>query len=228
MNELSAALSRKLDEAARACGCAPQSPPRQLPRFAAIDNVPGEWTAHCAVGGVGWSVLTISARVESIDHGAAHRRLQSWLGAFIERAHGGASGDVYLVDARGGREVAVDFHELLEGALARHVRELWYEGQSTQLDDVTRRTLASHTTLRLAAGVDSVDDTMTVRFKRYRSPHSLDATEARLLEAVCRAGAMQLDDDAAVQRLEDAGILERSLERQGCAAAGIRSPSTES
>ena len=124
VNETSAALSRKLEEAARACGCAPESPPRQASRFASIDDVRGEWSARCAVGGRGWSVLTASGRVDSIDRGAAHRRLQSWLGAFIERAHSVASGDLYLVDARRGREVAVDFHELLEQSVGRHVRDL--------------------------------------------------------------------------------------------------------
>jgi tetratricopeptide (TPR) repeat protein len=229
VNEISAALLRKLEDAARACGRAPESPPRRGSRFATIDDVRGEWTAHYAVGGCGWSVLAASARVESIDHGTAHRRLQSWLGSFIERGHSVADGDVYLVDARCGRELAVDFHELLETGLRRHVREVWYEGESTQIDDATRRTLESHTTIHLGAGVESVGaDGATVWFKRYRPPRSLTAAEARLVDAVRRAGAMKLEDDAVVHSLEEACILERGLERLGCAAAGIKLPSTES
>jgi tetratricopeptide (TPR) repeat protein len=229
VNEISAALLRKLEDAARARGCAPESPPLRGSRFAAIDDVRGEWTAHCAVGGRGWSVLIASARVESIDHGVAHQRLQSWLGSFIERGHSATDGNIYLVDARCGRELAVNAHELLETGLRRRVREVWYERESTQMDDATRRTLASHTTFHLGAGVEAVggDGTTTVRFKRYRPPRSLTAGEARLLDGVHHAGAIKLEDDAVVHSLEESRILERCLEQQGCAAAGIKLPSTE-
>src|SRR6185503_3293875 len=92
-------------------------------------------------------------------------------------------------------------------------------------------------TLRLGSGVEGVAEgaPRTVRFKRYRPPRPLAGQEADVVRFALSGGSVgeglmgsgsSTEAVPLIWSLERAGVVECVLEKQACAAAGIRSPSS--
>jgi tetratricopeptide (TPR) repeat protein len=230
VEEVSAALLRKLSEIARHCNDMSGWVHRRGARFARIEDVVGECNIDAAIGGEGWSVLAGTTKIPSADRGGAHAQLRSWLGAWIGDSCATTEDTTYLIDGRCGREMALTFDELVETCARRRVTYAMYRGDSTVIEVGALRALERNMTVRVGAGVESISvyGARAVRFKRYRPPRPLTPEEACLVDTAKRGGAIEPAGVSLAAVLEEARVVERVLERRACVAAGIKLPSNAS
>ncbi|HEX3763072.1 MAG TPA: hypothetical protein VHW23_30455 [Kofleriaceae bacterium] len=223
VEEISAALLRRLSAAAAACGRTPRGPARaRCPQFARIDAAPA--ALQIALAGDGWSVFGATdpawrGHAARCDRGEANALLRTWIAAWIATETECDHGDTYVVDARGGREIATSRSEVIETCGRRGVRRARYSGEIIEIDDAVARRIELETTLVIAPGVDEISagEPPRVRFKRYREPRVLARGEAILVEFASRSTPMveiharcSTDVLACLEPLERGGVVRRT------------------
>lgn len=228
VDEISAALLQRLAAAAAACGRLPRRPAQdRCPRFVRADDVrddaPTPPALEAALAGDGWSVFAAAPDPAGPhtppDRGPAHAQLRAWIAAWIATATGPDRAERYVVDARGGREVAVSRRDVIELCARRGVRRVRYDGEVIAIDDALAHRVELESTLGIAPGVDEIceADPPRVRFKRYREPRALAPDEAVLIEFARRGTAIAElraccpgDALGCLEPLERAGVVERT------------------
>ncbi len=219
VDEISGALLQKLASSASECGRTPTaSPQRDCASFARIEETGTAATLSCAIGGSGWSVFAAALDHHWPDRGEAYTQLRSWVSAWIGPPMGLAANHCYIVDSRGGMDMAVSRSELIEHCVRRGVRRARYEGELIEINDALSRRVELESTLQLAPGVDDISTEVPprVHFKRYREPRMLRPEEAVLVHFARRGALMDqvlsqcpIDALACLEPLEHAGIVHR-------------------
>jgi tetratricopeptide (TPR) repeat protein len=238
VDEVSAALLRKLTQAQQFCGLTPPKFVQARCRhFLRLEEAPAGGVIHAAIGGDGWSVLATTTEAEEPYRGKLHAKLRAWMGEWIESESGVAAGNSYCVDSRCGKEMAVSVDDLVETCVRLRVSVAFYQGNRIDLHADTMQALERLSLLQVGNGVDTLDgeDQLCVRFKRYRPSRRLTADEARFVLFAEQTGSFEdggagLPEKriALMRSLEEARVIDCILERRVCVAAGIRLPSSVS
>jgi tetratricopeptide (TPR) repeat protein len=233
VDEISGALLHRLASTADRCARTPRLARSARVPFARLEEG-GAAALSCAVGGTGWSVLAATAEREWRewhewpDRGAAYEELSSWMTSWIASPGGVDGSNCYLVDARGGMEMAVSRTELIETCARRGVRRACFEAERLEIDDALARQIERESTLQIAPGVDEIssEEPPRARFKRYREPRILGPDEAVLVRLASRRAPMgrvfsecPADAIACLERLERAGVVRRVWEPGRASAA---------
>jgi hypothetical protein len=197
------------------------------PAFVSRDQAfPGRgWSV---VGAQGWSVAVAPLALRPAVDGPALRRLRALLHRLLglmggERIDEAAA--TYIVDDRFGREVAGTELEQLSVALRLGAERCSFGGNRRIIDAGARSTLESRAFAVLGPLVEGVNGNSTgleVRFKRFRSPLSLNQNGAQIVlaarEGLSFAG-LDSEERERIRVLERARVLSVELSTD---AKGLR------
>ena len=216
VGEVSTALLGRLRDTASQCSLRPELNTRGLRRrLIRIESLTDNTVLHEAAGAHGWSLIAADGAPEPEMRNQAFDNLQLWLCQWIAGTGYSPPGDCFVVDSRGGKEIATTLAELIETGLRRGIRNLWFAGRRIELNTGEWDLLRDHLEVRIGPGIDFVGREAarrTAHFKRYRPPYVLSPEEAGFLGEL-EAGTASIRS-APVHTLWEAGVVECILEEE--------------